>query len=150
MINENTGFDANGNNQSNRDARSPDPAVRQAAVDRLVKSAENIGPSLLETKEIQNKLKEEGCGPNNMLKVCAVCGSQDQELHHNSSLMLIDDRVIGCVLRLDEDRVKNYKKSRVTGYLNLTALEHYAVANDLSLRVAYHELYTNFSGQAVQ
>ena len=141
MINEITGFDANGNNQSNKDARSPDPSVSQPAIDRLKKSALNIGPSLLETMEIQDKLRYEGCNPNNMVVVCAVCGSQDMKLHHDSSTMRLDVKFIDSVLRLDELRMKTYIPSRVTGYLNLTALAHYALVNDLSLRVAYHELY---------
>ena len=141
MVNEITGFDANGNNQSNKDARSPDPAVSRPAIDKLKISAASIGPSLMETMEIQTKLKDEGFNPNNMVVACAVCGSQDHMLHHNSTTMQLDGQIINSVLRLDEDRVKNYTPSRVTGYLHLTALAHYALANDLSLRDAFHELY---------
>ena len=141
MINEITGFDAKDNNHSNKDARSPDSSVSQAAIDRLKISASTLGPSLLETMEIQDKLKYDGFNPDNMVVVCAVCGSQDQKLHHNSSTMRLDGKFIDSVLRLNEDRVKTYTPSRVTGYLNLTALAHYALLHELSLRVAYHELY---------
>ena len=72
MINENTGFDADGNSKVNEDVRSPDPAVRDPAIDRLRQSAANFGPSLLEQRGIIRNIKNSGGGPNNVNRACAV------------------------------------------------------------------------------
>ena len=141
MINEMTGFDASCNSQANEDARSSDPKVSEPAIARLELAAKTIGPNLLEQKKLLETLCDSGAGPNNVVKVCAVCGSQDLEIHLNSVVVPLDLRIVNSVLRLDRLAVKKYINSRVTGYLNLTVLEFYALKHGVSLRVAFFDLY---------
>ena len=81
MINEITGFDAGGNSKSNEEARSPDPHVRDPAIARLKEAIQNMSPSLEEKKDIIYNFKRDGGGANNVVQVCAVCGSQDKQIH---------------------------------------------------------------------
>ena len=40
-----------------------------------------MSPSFEENKNIIYNFKRDGGGPNNVVKVCAVCGSQDKQIH---------------------------------------------------------------------
>ena len=65
-----------------------------------------------------------GCGPNNVVKACAaVCGSSDQEIYVDSVCVKLDERFVDSVLRLKDEQVKTYIKSRVTGHLHLTVVQ---------------------------
>ena len=139
LFNECSGYDYLDSAKIQNDCRLDDFDIREKGINDYLELIENIVPNLNEQTSIRDNFYAQGGHHNLLLQSCGVCGMNDYtnilrgELYNIDSSFMSND----SILRLNLDELKEYKHSRVEGYLNITAMRYYADKYEKSLEETY-------------
>ena len=141
MFADNSGYDYSNSAIILDELRSDDVEKREEAIDKYLELIKTAFPNLNEQTSIRDNYYALGGHHELVLQACGCCGRNDYRNFLNGDLYEIDLSFTTSVLRLTSNELKDYKHSRVEGYLNVTAMLSYANDKKVSFQEAYKDLY---------
>ena len=121
--------------------RSDDTEKRAAAIEKYLELIKTAIPNLNKQASIRDNYYALGGHHELVLQACGCCGRNDYKNILHGNIYDIGESFTSSVLRLDSTELKDYKHSRVEGYLNVTAMLYYANEKKVSFQQAYIDLY---------
>ena len=109
--------------------RSDDNEKRAAAIEKYLELIKTAIPNLNQQASIRDNYYALGGHHELVLQACGCCGRNDYKNILHGNIYDIGESFTSSVLRLDSTELKDYKHSRVEGYLNVTAMLYYANEN---------------------